>query len=300
MLSHELPLHHTILVVDVERYGAPERTDHDRAAVHNGLNHALRHAFAQASVDWDRCVVQDGGDGCLVLVPASTPKNVLLTDVLPKLTAELNDHNALAPAPARIRLRFGLHSGEVRRVHHGIVGEGVIHASRLLDSAELRKALRESAEPITVIVSDTFHQDVVRHDPRTEPEKFHPVFVRVKELAVKAWIKYSTPPRPAAAPARSASPVERLSALVDALLEVPSVREEAGRETLLGLLPPQIRQAVPHHRRPRLQVLELVRTCLDYDGGPAHLLAAIRELEGDSLAVRGVEVAARHWLDGGN
>ncbi|MBP2337699.1 hypothetical protein JOF41_003877 [Saccharothrix coeruleofusca] len=299
MLSHELPLHHTILVVDVERYGAPERTDHHRAAVHNGLNRALRHAFAQASIDWDRCVVQDGGDGALVLVPASTPKNVLLTDVLPKLAAELEDHNALAPAPERIRLRFALHAGEVRRVDHGIVGEGVIHASRLLDSAELREALRQSAEAIAVIVSDGFHRDVVRHDPRTEPEKFHPVFVRVKELRVKAWIKYSTPPSPQSSQ-RSTSPAERLSSLVDALLEVPSVREEAGRETLLGLLPPQVRQAVPHQRRPRLQVVELVRTCLDYEDGLANLLAAVRELEGDSTAVRGVETAARHWLRGGN
>ncbi|KOV82919.1 hypothetical protein [Nocardia sp. NRRL S-836] len=74
--------------------------------------------------------------------------------------------------------------------------------------------------------------------------------------------------------------------LVSALLAVPCVRDEAGRRLLLSRLRPEISSSVPHQPRARLQVVELVHTCLHYDAGLDDLLRVLRELEGDSIPVR--------------
>jgi hypothetical protein len=88
----------------------------------------------------------------------------------------------------------------------------------------------------------------------------------------------------------SAPPVpttgDALTDLVDTLLKVPSIRDEPSRRTVLSRMRPAIADAVPHHQRARLHVFELVRTCLDFEGGLADLLRVLRELEGDSIPIR--------------
>ncbi|MDX8031682.1 FxSxx-COOH system tetratricopeptide repeat protein [Lentzea sp. BCCO 10_0856] len=84
---------------------------------------------------------------------------------------------------------------------------------------------------------------------------------------------------------------DTFGAVVDALLTVPSVRDETSRRLVLSRMRPEIAQAVPHHRRARLHVVELVRTCLNYDDGLRDLLRVLRELEGESIPVRRSEEA---------
>jgi Effector-associated domain 2 len=79
---------------------------------------------------------------------------------------------------------------------------------------------------------------------------------------------------------------DTFGAVVDALLAVPSVRDETSRRLVLSRMRQEIAQAVPHHPRARLHVIELVRTCLDYDDGLGDLLRVLRELEGESIPVR--------------
>ncbi|MEU0877378.1 hypothetical protein ABZ345_02170 [Lentzea sp. NPDC005914] len=86
---------------------------------------------------------------------------------------------------------------------------------------------------------------------------------------------------------------DAFGALVDALLEVPSVRDEASRRLVLSRMRREIADAVPHHQRARLHVIELVSTCQNYDDGLADLLRVLRELEGDSIAVRRSAQAAQ-------
>ncbi|MGW6928954.1 effector-associated domain 2-containing protein [Lentzea sp. NPDC054927] len=85
--------------------------------------------------------------------------------------------------------------------------------------------------------------------------------------------------------------------LVNALLKVPSIRDEPGRRTVLSRLRPEIGDAVPHHQRTRLHVFELVRTCQDYEGGLDDLLRVLRELEGDSIPVRHSADAVRRLAE---
>ena len=294
MLSHELPLHYTIAVFDVEGYGAPERTDFHRSAVHNGLNRALRRAFSASAVEWDSCDWQDGGDGALILIPATTSKVVILTRVVEHLAEELREHNEVSSAESRIRLRMCLHSGEVRRTDHGVVGSGIILVSRLLDSAELRKERKNSTEPIVLAVTDGFFREVVRHHPAAEPEKYREIRFTVKEADSGAWVRGATP-----IPVRSTprTPAELQNELVEALMDVPCMADDVSRRGVLGLLPRAISSAVVYHPRARLHVFEIVRTCQDYHNGVHALLTAIRSLEGDSVPVLRAEAVAREWPD---
>lgn len=294
-----LPLHYTIMVLDVDRYGDPSRTDAHRAAVHDGLNRAVRGAFADASVRWDSCEWQDGGDGALILIPVATPKVVVLDRVVRHLADRLREHNEVSAAAARIRLRLCLHAGEVRRTEYGVTSSGIILVSRLLDSAILREECRNSPEPVTLAVTDGFYDDVVRHHPPAEPEQFRKFHFAVKEVDATAWLKAGHRPAPPAAPRVHepvARPVDHLAALVDALLEVPSVEDEVSRRKVLELLPAPVKGAVRYHPRARLHVFELVRTCRDYEHGLRYLFAALRTLEGDSVPVRRAEGAAHEWM----
>ncbi|WP_433271659.1 effector-associated domain 2-containing protein [Actinosynnema sp. CS-041913] len=294
MLSHEFPLPYTILVFDVDRYGDPSRTDLHRTAVHDGLNRAVRRAFVVAGVEWDSCDWQDGGDGALILIPVDTPKAVVLNRVVRYLADHIREHNEVSAPGAGIRLRLCLHAADVRRTEYGVVGSGIILVSRLLDSAELRNECRNSPEPITLAVTDWFFREVVRHDPVADPAKFREIRFRVKETETAAWVKSAGHPPPPVAPPAPASP-DRLTVLVEALMEVPSVRDDLGRQTLLELLPRSIGGAVRYQPRTRPHVFELVRTCRDYDDGVTALFTALRQLEGDSGPVRRAEAAAREW-----
>ncbi|WP_330276152.1 hypothetical protein OG205_11310 [Lentzea sp. NBC_00516] len=97
----------------------------------------------------------------------------------------------------------------------------------------------------------------------------------------------------APATSRTEQSDDRFKALVDALLEVPSVRDESSRRLVLARMRREISEAVPHHQRARLHVIDLVRTCLDYDDGLGDLLHVLRELEGESIPVRRSEEAAQ-------
>ncbi|PWK83651.1 hypothetical protein C8D88_110107 [Lentzea atacamensis] len=98
-------------------------------------------------------------------------------------------------------------------------------------------------------------------------------------------------------PSRPTDSGDAFTAVVDALLEVPSVRDEPSRRLLLSRMRREIAEAVPHHERARLHVIELVRTCQNYDGGLDDLLRVLRELEGTSTPVRRSEEAVRALMD---
>src|ERR1041384_6231047 len=94
--------------------------------------------------------------------------------------------------------------------------------------------------------------------------------------------------RPAAArpPGGRVAPrgIDGVGDLGDALLDVASIRDDMARSTVLALLPSRIAGSVPYHPRARLHVIGLARTCLNYEGGLAELLTALRDAEGGSVA----------------
>lgn len=179
-------VHRTILVVDVERFGDPARTNGDRIAVRDGLYRALTAAFETIGVPWAECHNEDRGDGILVIIRAEIAKSVLVESLPSALDAELATHNATHSDAERIRLRMALHAGEIHHDAHGVVGTAVNHAFRLLDAAAFKKALAQSTGVLAVITSAWFYDEVVRH---TEfRDEYQPIRVVAKETDTTAWM----------------------------------------------------------------------------------------------------------------
>jgi sugar/nucleoside kinase (ribokinase family) len=182
-------LHRAIVIVDVERFCDPEWTNIHQLAVRDNLYRILRTAFFESQIDWPACETEDRGYGALILVPPVVPK-IRLADALPgRLTAGLRRHNAACSPPARIRLRVCLHAGEVHPDAHGVAGDAINFAFRLVQAPALREVSADSDQELSLIVSDWFYQEVVRHDPAIEPGSFREVGVRVKETKATAWIR---------------------------------------------------------------------------------------------------------------
>ena len=191
-MSHPA-LHRAILIVDVESFGDPARTDTHRLAVRAAMYKALRQSLAGARISWTDCAIEDRGDGVLILVPATVPKSWLVTRLPSRLAGTLGRHNAARPKAERIRLRMALHAGEVYQDAHGFAGTSINQAFRLIDAPEPRIALRNSAAVVVLIVSDWFYDDVVRHYEAAAPSDFRQVQVAVKETDMKAWVRVLGP-----------------------------------------------------------------------------------------------------------
>jgi hypothetical protein len=114
--------HHTILAIDVEKFGDLRRTRPHQVAMRRSLYRALHEALARSSVPWSACYHEDRGAGALILVAAEVPKGPLVTALPTALADVLRKHNASADARARIRVRLALHAGEVQPDDHGVVG----------------------------------------------------------------------------------------------------------------------------------------------------------------------------------
>jgi tetratricopeptide (TPR) repeat protein len=188
-----LAVHRAIIVVDVERFGDPARTNLDQLTVREALYLALAQAFAESGIGWDSCVSEDRGDGALILVPPEVPKTLLVAALPGLLAAAVSRHNAGCTVPERMRLRVAMHAGEVYRDVHGVAGAAVNHVFRLAEAPELRSALAASPGVLALIVSDWFFSEVVRHDPAAEPGSYRRVRVIVKETAAIGWIRMLDP-----------------------------------------------------------------------------------------------------------
>jgi tetratricopeptide (TPR) repeat protein len=185
MTDPRYAMHRTILVVDVERFGSPARTDRDRVAVRADLYRVLAAAMATASVDLADCDDQNCGDGILVVIPPTVPKSLLVDSLPGRLVAELHAHNETHDPARQIRLRLALHAGEVRYDDHGVVGTSINHAFRLLDAPAFKAAFARSAGPLGVIASAWFFEEVVRHG---DAAAYQRIRVTVKETDTTAWI----------------------------------------------------------------------------------------------------------------
>lgn len=199
-MRRQMPVHHAIVVVDVERFGDPARTNLNQSAIRSGLYKGLAKAFRKSGIARDDYQREDRGDGAFILVQPKVSKILLVTSLPRLLEAEVNRHNANCPTPERMRLRLALHAGEVYRDAHGVCGEAITHAFRLIEAPALKSAFGVSAEALTFIVSDRLFRDVVRHDPAAAPGSYRQVEVNVKETSAKAWILVPGPDTPQTPP----------------------------------------------------------------------------------------------------
>jgi class 3 adenylate cyclase len=157
------------MILDVERFGDPSRTNLDQLAVRDGLYRALIQAFENSGISLSNCVTEDRGDGALILVPPEVPKSLLVSKIPAALVDAVSMHNEASPVQARMRLRMALHAGEIHRDAYGFAGTAINHAFRLVKAPALKSALVSSPGVLALIVSEWFFDEVVQHDPEANP-----------------------------------------------------------------------------------------------------------------------------------
>ena len=199
---HSVPLHRSIIAIDIERSTGPDRTNPIRGELRQEAYRLLSMAMRTAGIGDGHCdPLTDRGDGVLVLVhPADeVPKTLLLSPMIPALTTLLADRNAALAGGDRccreLRLRTVVHSGEVHYDGKGYFGEALDVAFRLLDAPRLKCCLRQATTPLVLVVSEEIYWSIVRHGYEGIPESgFEPlVRVAVAGRRHRGWVHVPVP-----------------------------------------------------------------------------------------------------------
>ncbi|MFY1652189.1 hypothetical protein ACN27J_15005 [Solwaraspora sp. WMMB762] len=144
---------------------------------------------------------QRSGDGqILVLRPGIDEARVVPTLIL-GLRHALYENNRDPGMFGRIRLRTAICQGVVADSSNGWVGQAVVAAARLINSAQVRAALAERSQvDLALAVPDDLYEDVVRqHHPGLQPGQFRQIVVKEKNYSSLAWL-HSPEPGPTADP----------------------------------------------------------------------------------------------------
>jgi class 3 adenylate cyclase len=191
LLATGLPHYRVIVALDIER--STNRPNPIKAELRSKtyeLAEAALHAAGIQKRYRDRFI--DRGDGLLALIhPADqVPKALLLNRAIPALTRLLTDYNVGLPLPSQpqrqLRMRVVIHAGEVHYDANGCFGEALDVAFRLLDATRVKRALRETAAPLILVISGDIHSSVVRHGyDGIDHQAFYPL-VRV-DIAGKRY-----------------------------------------------------------------------------------------------------------------
>jgi hypothetical protein len=83
-----------------------------------------------------------------------------------------------------------VHAGEVHYDANGCFGEALDVAFRLLDAVRVKRALRETADPLVLVISGDIYNSVVRHGyDGIDQQAFQPlVRVQVAGQRFPGWI----------------------------------------------------------------------------------------------------------------
>ena len=200
-----VPLHRSILAIDIERSTAPGRTNPIREELRDEAYRLLGKALRTAGIADRHCdPPADRGDGVLVLVHPvdDVPKTLLLNPLIPALVSQLAERNASLDCAERgrreMRLRVVVHAGEVHSDGKGYFGEALDVAFRLLDAPKLKGCLRQAvAAPLVLVVSEDIYWSIVRHEYDGIPgDMFEPKFrVTVAGRRHRGWVHVPPPAR---------------------------------------------------------------------------------------------------------
>ncbi len=183
-------LHRGILVVDIEGYSRPPRTNRTRGRLRDTLYLLLDKAIGSSGIPANQHEPpQDQGDGALLLFHPQVPKNRLLHPLITNLAEGLTDHNRRVPERELLRLRVVVHAGELMRDEHGWFGEDLDQAFSLVNSDTLRARLAETARPLVLLITNQVYQGIVRHElAGIDPSNCEQVHASVKLGEIRAWL----------------------------------------------------------------------------------------------------------------
>ena len=189
------PVYRSIIALDLEE--STLRTNPVKGELRRVMYELLGRSLEAVAITANRMEhLTDRGDGVLVLVRPhdEVPKTVLLGRLIPLLAALLAEHNAQAAEPSlRVRLRAVVHAGEVHLDSRGCYGEAIDIAIRLLDARQVKKALKQAAVPLVLVISDEIHSGIVCHG-YVNPGTYFPLGrVRVANRRHRGWVHFPAP-----------------------------------------------------------------------------------------------------------
>ena len=246
MLSPD-PMNYWIVLLDIEDFSL--RVETVQATLHDELYEVVRYAMGRARLDPDDCVIQDRGDGMLMLFPAQVKPGELLRELMTGLHDALADHQVRFRDEHGMRLRVGLHLGLVTRKGDRWTSTAINDLSRLVDAAPVKQVLKSAVRAhLVLVVSEEVHKSVVvGRYPGIDPAGYLPAdFVTKHGEPRRGWVtvpgpEYSAPPglpsatgaTPAAAGGETAEGghAEGKHAGTGPGGPVPAVREDAGGDT---------------------------------------------------------------------
>ena len=168
LLATDLPHYRVIVALDIER--STGRPDPVKAELRKTTYELFDAALYSAGIRKRyRDRYMDRGDGLLALIhPVNqAPKALVVNHAIPAFSSLLTNYNANLPHSSRLqrqlRIRVVAHAGDVRYDANGCFGEALDVAFRLLDAAPVKKALRETGDPLILVISGDIYSSVVRH-----------------------------------------------------------------------------------------------------------------------------------------
>lgn len=193
----------TILVLDAVAYS--KRGTLVQLAVRGGLREIVDAALSEADIPSDAVVREDRGDGYLAVVSPAIDKPTIVSDFARELEIALRDYNRTRNELGQIRLRLGVHHGEVVRDGTSWAGGAIVVAARLVDSPPVREALIADPDAdLAMIVSPAIFDDVVRERYRgLDPSRFRKVLVQMEKFEGDAWLTLPGRGLPPREPAKS-------------------------------------------------------------------------------------------------
>ncbi|HKR52503.1 MAG TPA: hypothetical protein VJT72_23590 [Pseudonocardiaceae bacterium] len=199
--------HHLVINLDVQDSG--QRTDPSQLSLRNTVYDIVQSAFAATGIDSQH--QEDRGDGVLLVLPAAVPKKQMLGRWVNELHEALKERNA--PLKEPIKVRVGIHAGELHHDDHGVAGNDVNIACRLASCEPAKGTLHAVTRgSMVVAVSDIIYQSVVRHGgPFIDPDSYRRYPLRTSEFDGFMWLYvpgHSVPPRPTPAPQPPPTPAQ--------------------------------------------------------------------------------------------
>lgn len=173
-------------VLDVEDWSG--RPAVNAANIQDTLRRIEREALARAGIDPNCVGRQPRGDGAMRAIAGDVAKERIATRFVEELRQAIVDYDATSGPEESIRVRLALHAGDVIEGKGEWAGQPVIVASRLVDSAVIKRVLAAAkGSPLALIVSRDWYDAVVK-EGYAPSEGYAKVWVEEKTFADVAWV----------------------------------------------------------------------------------------------------------------
>lgn len=181
-------------VLDVEDWSG--RSAVNAANVQSAVKRIEELALADVGINPADVPRQPRGDGSIRALPGDIAKEVITDQFVEALRRVILDYDADCDPEESIRVRLSLHAGDVIEGDGEWAGQPVIVASRLVDSALIKRVLAAATgSPLALIVSTGWYDAVVKEGHASDAG-YQEVWVQEKTFADAAWVKVPGKTRP--------------------------------------------------------------------------------------------------------